>query len=165
MKSIFIILCSYLFLKIGFALPEDKQKPIHFSAGEVEWDHLQSHGIFKKNVSFEQGSTKLYASSGFSMGDKIHQFTKVVMYGDKKHQAHFITLPKANEPVLHAFADAMIYLPIQKHIILKGHVHVTQGRYQFHAPYVKYDTELKKLFTKPEHQESTTIIVNPEKTS
>jgi lipopolysaccharide export system protein LptA len=165
MKSTITLLLTFLIAHQAFCLPDDKQKPIHFSAGEIEWDHLQSHGIFKKNVSFEQGSTKLYANSGFSKGDATHQFTKVVMYGSPKQQAHFITVPKAQDPKVDAYADTMIYLPIKILIILKGHVHVTQGRYQFSAPYVKYDTELKKLFTRQEHQEQTTIIVNPEKSS
>ena len=165
MKSYISLLLALFISHQSFCLPDDKEKPIHFSAGEIEWDHLQSHGIFKKNVSFEQGSTKLNASSGFSIGDATHQFTKVVMHGSPKQQAHFVTIPKANDPAVDAYADTMIYLPIKKLIILKGNVHVTQGRYQFTVPYVKYDTELKKLFTKQEHQQQTTIIVNPEKKS
>jgi lipopolysaccharide export system protein LptA len=151
-----------LFNTYAWSLPEDKQQPIHFTAGEIEWDHIQSHGIFKNQVSFEQGSTKLDAASGYSLGDATHQFKKIVMKGDVKKQAHFITIPKNKEPEVNAFADTMIYLPIEKLIILKGHVHVTQGRYQFSAPYVKYNTELKKLLTKNNNQQQTTIIINPE---
>lgn len=146
----------------AWSLPEDKQQAIHFSAGEIEWDHLESKGLFKNKVSFEQGSTKLYASSGYSKGDATHQFTKVVMYGAPNEQAHFITIPKNNDPEVNAFADTMIYLPIKKLIILKGHVHVTQGRYEFSAPFVKYNTELKRLITQKNNQEQTTIIINPE---
>jgi len=150
------------FLATSWALPTDKQQPIHFSAGSIEWDHIQSHGVFKDNVCFQQGSTQLHATSGYSIGDAMHQFTKIVMHGTKNQPAHFITTPKINEPEINAFSDEMIYLPLQKLIILQGNVHVKQGRYEFYAPYVQYNTELKKLLTKPQQQQNTTIVINPE---
>lgn len=162
-RCLLILLTSIT--QTSWSLGIDQHQPIHFSAGAIEWDHALSKGIFKNQVHFEQGTTKLDASYGHSEGDAQHQFKKIVMFGDAHHQAHFITLPKPNDPVVNAYADTMIYLPLKKLIILKGHVHVTQGRYDFSAPYVQYDTEQKKLITKKTAQEQTTITIQPESTS
>lgn len=148
-----------------WSLGIDQNQPIHFSAGEIEWDHAKSQGIFKHQVHFEQGTTKLDAIHGRSEGDHEHQFKKVVMYGDKQKQAHFITLPNLKDPEVNAYADIMIYLPLKKMIVLKGHVHVIQGRYDFSAPYVKYNTELKRIITKQSVDQQTTITIQPETTS
>lgn len=150
---------------VTWSLGNDQHQAIHFSAGEIEWDHATSHGIFKNQVHFEQGSTQLDADRGRSEGDTQHQFKKIVMYGNEKKQAHFITLPNPKDAVVNAYADTMIYLPLKKIIILKGHVHVIQGRYDFSAPYVRYNTELKKLITKKTNTQQTTITIQPETTS
>ncbi len=157
----------WLLFLLGFtcscwSLGIDQQQPIHFSAGEIEWDHSQSQGLFKNQVHFQQGSTRLDASSGRSEGDTQHQFKKIIMYGDKEKQAHFVTLPNPKDSLVNAYADKMIYLPLKKVIVLKGHVHVIQGRYDFSAPYVRYNTELKKLITKKTNTQQTTITIQPE---
>ena len=161
-KKIFFLLSIFLTLPI-YSLPDDKEKPIHFKAGIIEWDQIHYKGIFKNKVSFIQGSTELYAESGYSEGDAEHQFNKIVLLGYKKDQAHFLIQPQPKEEIVHAYANKMIYLPSKKLIELHGNVKVTQGRYHFNAPFLQYDTEKKKMLSKASKNELTILTVDPDK--
>jgi lipopolysaccharide transport protein LptA len=161
-KKTFFLLSIIISLPV-FSLPDDKEKPIHFTAGIIEWDQIHYKGTFKNKVSFLQGTTELYAESGYSLGDAEHQFNKIVVLGNEKQQAHFIVQPELKQPVVHAYADKMIYLPSKKLIELYGNVKVTQGRYHFTAPYLQYNTEEKKMLTKASQKELTILTVDPEK--
>jgi lipopolysaccharide export system protein LptA len=157
----FLILMSVV--SVAFCLPDDKKQTIHFTAGVVEWDQILHKGEFKDNVSFNQGSTQLFAHFGTAQGDEHNQFNEVVLYGDEKKQAHFLTVPKPHDQVVHAYADKMIYLPQKKLIQLYGNVSVHQGRYHFQAPFLQYDLEKKKIISQSSGQNKTTVIVDPEK--
>ena len=146
-----------------YALEADRKEPIHFTAGAIEWDQLSHTGTFKDNVSFTQGSTQLFASRGCTKGDDNNQFEEVMLYGDTKQQAHFITIPKPNEKQVDAYADKMVYLPQKKVIQLFGKVYITQGRYHFSAPYLEYNIEKKKIISHSDNQQKTTVVVDPEK--
>ncbi len=162
MKKIFLLVGFLISLPV-FSLPDDKEKPIHFQAGIIEWDQIHYKGVFKNKVSFIQGTTELYAESGYSQGDAEHQFNQIVLLGNEKQQAHFLIQPKLQEPVVHAYANKMIYLPSKKLIELHGDVKVTQGRYHFNAPYLQYNTEEKKMLSKASEKELTILTVDPEK--
>lgn len=142
-------------------LPLNNNLPIYFTAGTIEWDQITHKGIFKDQVSFKQGTTELYASSGKTIGNENNQFDRVFLYGEAKQQAHFISMPN-NQNEVHAYADKMIYLPKEHLIQLLGHVYITQGKFQFRAPYVQYDLEKKKVISKSSAQERTSIIIKPE---
>lgn len=162
-KKIFIIL-QLVITSICFSLPTDKDKIIHFSAGEIEWNQQTFHGVFNKDVRFEQGTTTLLASSAYSEGLPGQQFKKIVLYGNNKKQAHFKTLPEKGKQEVDAKADIMTLLPEEKLIKLEGHVKVNQDRFHFTAPYVEYYIDSKKMITKNISHEETTIIIDPEKT-
>lgn len=154
---IILISCNVL------AKPDDNQKPIQFSAGQVEWDHQNAKGFFSNKVIFIQGTTEITAESGYSIGDKGHQFKKVVLLGSSKNQACFKTIPKENETTLLAFADKMVYLPDLEMIKLIGNVKINQARYHFQAPYLEYHITTKKMISKSNSNEMTTIIIEPER--
>lgn len=161
-KIISIITIFAIATPLTYALPEDKTKPIHFSAGQIEWDQIHYKGTFKDKVSFIQGTTELYAESGYSLGDAEHQFNTVVLLGNSSQQAHFLIQPQINEQIVHAYADKMVYLPSKKLIELYGNVKVTQGRYHFNAPYLQYNTEEKKMLSKASKSELTILTIDPE---
>lgn len=162
MNKTFILLGLLLSLPV-FALPEDKNQPIHFTAGVIEWDQIHYKGIYKNKVSFKQGTTELYADSGYSHGDSEHQFNKIVLLGTSKEQAHFLIQPQSDKEIIHAYANKMIYLPSKKLIELYGNVKVTQGRYHFNTPYLQYNTEEKKMLSKASENELTILTIDPEK--
>jgi lipopolysaccharide export system protein LptA len=163
LPKILFLFFSLFYYHHGYALEKDKKQPIYFTAGVIEWEQLSHKGTFSHMVSFEQGSTKLYANHGNTQGDEHNQFNEVILFGDGKNQAHFLTLPKDNEKEVHAYADKMVYLPQKNLIQLYGNVYVTQGRYHFRAPYLQYNLEKKKLITQSSTTEKTTVIVDPEK--
>jgi lipopolysaccharide transport protein LptA len=157
-KFIFIFIFSAKVL----ALPDDQHQVIHFKAGQIEWDQIHHQGQLNHQVFFKQGSTRLYADHGQSEGDENHQFLKVTLFGNEAKQAHFITIPKTNDPKVHAFANKMVYFPQNKIIELYGKVKIIQGRYHFQAPYLKYDLNQKKVISQGDKNQPTTVIIDPE---
>ena len=162
MRVFFYCLFSLLSLK-ALAQPDDNQKPIHFSAGQMEWDQQNAKGVFSQKVLFIQGTTEINAESGYSIGDKEHQFKKIVLLGSLKKQASFKTVPNVNDTTLFAYADKMVYLPLAEMIKLIGHVKINQAQYHFQAPYLEYHLTSKKILSKSSASDMTTIIIEPEK--
>jgi lipopolysaccharide transport protein LptA len=162
-QVIIFLLINFFCHSLCYSLPQDKLEIIHFSAGTIEWDQLEHRGRFTDNVSFQQGTTKLFATSGVAIGDEHNQFNQIILFGTQSKQAHFITIPKPNDKEVHAYANKMVYLPQKKLIKLYGKVYVTQGRFHFKAPFMQYDLDKKKVITKPTQQEQTSILIDPEK--
>lgn len=156
----FFLFSTYCFSATA-PLPIQNNLPIHFTAGVIEWDQVNHIGLFSGNVSFKQGNTQLFASSGKTTGNDKNQFNEVVLFGEKNKQAHFISTPKDQNEV-HAYANKMIYKPAEHLIELYGNVYITQDKYHFRAPYVQYDLEKKKVISKSSSEQQTSIIIEPE---
>jgi len=161
MRLFYYVLMLVLSLPV-FARSDDAQQAIHFSAGQVEWDQQTSRAVFSNKLVFIQGTTEITAESGYAIGDKEHQFKKIVLLGTPQQQARFKTIPQANESILLAYADKMIYLPGMAMIKLIGHVNIEQARYHFHAPYLEYHLKNKKIISKSKDQDLTTVTIEPE---
>lgn len=165
MKPLYKLIGTWMIVSCAYALENDKNQTIHFNAGIIEWDQTKHQGHFSKNISIDQGTTHLDAITGFAQGNEKNQFTRIVLLGNEKQQAHFTTVTEANKPKLDAFSDKMVFLPQQKMIKLYGHVYVTQNRYHFHAPYLQYDIDKKKIISQADTPETTTIIIDPDEAS
>ena len=163
-KKIIFFVFSIFLAKLNFCWSRDKDQLIHFRSGQFEWDQMNHQGHLSHRVYFRQGSTQLFADRGETQGDAVHQFNKVTLLGGNNKQAHFITLTHPNEPKVHAYADKMVYFPEMKIIELYGKVYIKQGRYHFHAPYLRYDLDAKKVISKAIHQQPVTLLIEPEQT-
>lgn len=155
----------FLFLLANscFALPDDRQKVLHLSAGSADINQKTHQGVYTDGVELDQGATHIRAVRAITISNVKNELVKATIYGDQLTQAHYWTLTTTDKPPLHAYAD-IIYYDSEHHLIqLEGHAKVEQGNDSFSAPKISYDTITQHVISKSNGKKRTTIIIHPGK--
>ena len=147
------------------ALPEDSQAVIHVQAGWAELSQQTHLGTYKGGIAIDQGSTHIRATSASTQGNASNQLVKAMIKGDPHNQAHYWALPAQDKPIVHAYADTIVYYPLTQDIELIGHARVEQGKHSFTAAVINYNIKTQHVGTNPMAGEQTTFIIQPDKTS
>lgn len=162
-KSIIVLLMAFAVRAI--ALPEDAKAVLSVQAGSAELSQQSHLGVYKGGVALDQGSTHIRAASASTQGNAANQLVKAIIQGDAHTQAHYWSLLSLDKPMLHAYADTLIYYPIQQEVELIGHARVEQGKHTFTAAVIQYNLKTQHVSTKPMPGEQTTITIYPEQKS
>jgi len=147
------------------ALPEDNKSLLTVHAGAADLNQNTHLGVYSGGVVLDQGSTHIRAAKARTQTNHKNQLIKAEIEGDKHTQAHYWTLPELGKPVLHAYADKMLYDPIQQRVELIGHARVRQGRHHMSSPILHYYIKTQHVVSMFKPGEQTTIVVHPEKRS
>jgi lipopolysaccharide export system protein LptA len=89
----------------SFALSTDSQQPIHIQANSAERSEKNGTTIYEGEVIITQGSLKLAADKVviYSKGDRV---SHIIASGNP---AHFEQQPNADDPVIHAEGNTIMY--------------------------------------------------------
>ena len=161
--SILWILLTLLITNLCFALPDDRNQTMQFSADSADLDQQVHRGIYTGNVQLDQGTTHIRSAQAITEGNSNNQLLKAILKGNQESQAHYWTLTATEKPPLHAFADTIYYYPERHTIELIGHARVEQGNDSFSAPNINYDTLQQHVTSNSNGKERTTIIIHPGK--
>lgn len=156
---------SALFLMLStqvYALDDDHRQPMLLQAESAEFNNTTHYGVYKGNVSLDQGSTHLTANIAYTYANKKNQLTLAIAKGLKSNQAHYWSLPQGKKEILHAYADKIEYYPLKHQIKLLGNACVKQGKDKIQAPIIIYDTEKQHVISQSNKYGRTTITVNPQ---
>lgn len=149
----------------SFALPEDQEKIMEFSADSADLNATAHRGEYIGNVEFNQGSSHLRAAKAITEGNQKNKLVVAIAQGDGKEQAHYWTLTAKDKPLFHAYADVIRYYPKRHLIELIGNARVEQGADSFSAPQISYDTVKQHILSQGDGKSATTIIIHPGKTA
>jgi len=149
----------------SFALPDDRNQIIELRAGSADINQQTHQGIYLHDVQLDQGSTHLRAHKAITTGNDKNQLILAVIKGNQKAQAHYWTVPSADKPAMHAYADTINYYPERHLIELIGNARVEQANNSFSAPEIRYDTQAQHVVSQASKNARTTIIFHPEKHS
>ncbi len=158
----FVLLCLSQTL---VALPEDSKAVLLVHAGSADLNQTTHLGTYKGGVALDQGTTHIRAANALTQGNAANQLVKAIIEGDGSVQAHYWTLMSPDKPVLHAYADKIIYHALQDKIELIGHARVEQGQHQVTAPILHYHIKSQNVVSLPTTGEQTIITIHPEQTS
>ena len=147
----------------SFALPSDKNQVIQVKAGSADINQQTHIGIYKNNVQFEQGSTRIEAYEAITKANDKNQIISAIIKGKKGQQAHYQTMTEANKPPLHARADTIKYYPERHLIELIGNACVEQGQNIFKAAKITFDIQTHHVVSQSDKTQRTTITFYPEK--
>lgn len=150
-------------INLAFALPEDSKAVLEMHAGSADLNQETHRGVYLDQVELDQGTTHIRANKALTEANTKNQLTKAVIEGDNQQQAHYWVLVALDKPIVHAYADKIIYYPQDHRIELIGHAKVEQGDNSFTAPFIAYDTLHQHVTSKANDNERTTIIYHPEK--
>ena len=153
----------FCFNTAPFALPNDRDQILQLRADSADINQQTHKGIYLGDVQLDQGSTHIRAHEAITTGNEKNQLTLAVIKGNKSAQAHYWTIPAADKPPMHAYADTINYYAERHLIELIGNARVEQGGNSFSAPEITYDTEAQHVVSKASGTARTTIIFHPEK--
>lgn len=129
------LLISALFSLSAFALPEDRNKPIHISADSATIDEKSGHTTYLGDVKITQGTLLIEADRveierGKSGVDQVTAFGK---------QAHFRQKPEASKPFTDAWGDSIVYEVNKGLLTLKKNARVVSGQDTFTGSRIVYN--------------------------
>lgn len=155
---IFIFICNH-----AIALPDDRDQIVEVRAGSADINQQTHKGIYLDDVQLDQGTTHIRAAEATTIGNEKNQLTLAIIKGNSKVQAHYWTLPAADKPIMHAYANTIKYYPERHLIELLGNARIEQGNNSFSAPKISYDTQAQHVVSEASGTEKTIIIFHPEK--
>lgn len=155
-------LTSLLCSNIIYALPEDREKPVHITADSSIFDYKTGTNTYEGNVKVDQGSTHLTADRVVTKTNSHHKMQEAVAYG-LKQLADYSTLPKPGDALFHAKARVIKFLPIDSTVILETDVTVTQGENSFQGPMIIYNMKNQTVSAPASESGRATIVIEPNK--
>ena len=128
------------------------------------WTHNRKTGmnIFLGSVTINQGNSKhVTATKVITKQIDDKHLEEMTAFGDTEKPAHYWDSTKPNEPVLHAYANTIIYNIKKGLITLKGNAHVQQGQNQFKGNLIYYNMREQTIIAPKMPNSRTTIIYQP----
>lgn len=150
-------------IKLGYALPSDKEQIMHVTADSADLSQQKHKGVYTGNVVFVQGTTNLHATKAITEGNIKNQLTLAIANGSKGKQAHYWTETGPNKPPFHAYADTIKYYPLKHTIELIGNARIEQGPNSLSAAKIIYNTQEQHVVSQSDGKSRTVIILYPEK--
>lgn len=119
------------------ALSSDKQQPIHIEADSVFIDDAHGTAVYRGNVRYSQGSTRLAAEEVTVYSADRQKVDKVVATGNP---ATFSQRPDKQEEDLRGQAAHIEYFAAAERVVLEKDAHLWQGKNEFAGSRIEYDT-------------------------
>ena len=135
--SLFLLL-SALYSSFCFALPSDREQPIHISADSARIDDNTGTTTYTGNVRMTQGSMEIRAAKVdlFRENDDV---SRIIAIGNP---ANFRQKPAADKPITNAFGQKLEYKIAAQTVTITGQARVEQDRDTFSGERIVY--QMKK---------------------
>lgn len=161
LKLIFILLLMSLFAKV-YALKTDNADVVHIVADSSVYNYKTGENIFEGNVKIDQGTTHIVADKVVTKDNKQHKIKEAIAYGVTQ-LAHYWTLPKLNEPEIHAKAKIIKFYPIETNVVLEKNVILTQGENSFHGELIFYNKNNQTIVVPSAKNSRAVLVYDPSK--
>jgi lipopolysaccharide export system protein LptA len=157
-----VFLLGFLFTTNIFALASDTKAKMTISADSCIYNYKLGTSVFTGHVEVNQGTTHISADKLTTKKNAQHKIEETIAYGIE-NLAHYTTLPKEGDELLHAYAKIIKYYPVSAHIILQETVTVLQNNNSFNGQLIHYNMN-EQTITVPAAKDSRAVLVyNPEK--
>lgn len=162
MNLVYKLLCLFLISNQAFALAEDNKQKVFIVADSSIYNYKTGVNIFIGNVKVDQGTTHITADRLITKNNEYHQIKEAIAYG-LKNLAHYSTLAKIGDPIIHARAKIITFYPLESNAKLEQHVIVNQGENNFRGELIFYNGT-EQTITVPSAKNARAILVyNPDK--
>jgi len=144
-----------------FALHADKNETVHITADKSTYNYKTGINVFEGHVKVDQGTTHLTADRLITKNNAEHKIKEAIAYGIHK-KAHYWTLPKAEDPVLHGHGKIIKYYPVESNVTLEKDAFIKQGKNSFQGQIIHYNS-LSQVITVPgKHKNRSILVYNPD---
>ena len=123
---------------LSFALPEDRQQPIHIQADESRFDAESGVSTLTGAVQIDQGTLRIMAET-VTVTDDNGRLVRIVAEGEPDKPATYRQRLKVDEPLVYAEAQQIDYAVGEERIELRGQAFLTQADREFAGEAIFYD--------------------------
>ncbi|HLV17730.1 MAG TPA: lipopolysaccharide transport periplasmic protein LptA [Pseudomonas sp.] len=132
-----VLLCTLVVATSAWALPTDRDQPIHVQADSAELDDRQGKAVYRGDVIITQGTLKITGNvvtvTRNAQGD-IDTFTA------EGRPAYYEQQPEAGESLVHAYGRTIQYFAGDERIVLTGQARVVRDGNTFEGERIVYET-------------------------
>lgn len=162
-----ILKCNFLLMLFlvnlpAIALTTDHQEVVHIVADSSIYNYKSGMNVFEGNVKIDQGTTHITADKVMTKDNRYHKIQEAIAYGTKQ-LAHYWTLPKLNEPEIHARARIIKLYPIETNVVLEQNVMLTQGENSFRGELIFYNKKNQTIVVPAAKNSRAVLVYNPSK--
>ena len=125
----------------AWALPEDREQPIHISSDSAVLDDNEGISTYTGNVEIVQGSIRLQADK-VTIYSKDSTVTQVVATG---RPAHFQQRPDMEKSVMHAYGETINYQLSDELITLTENAKLEDSENSFSGNKIQYDIKTQRI--------------------
>ena len=157
-----IIKVTLLLLSLGnvvWAQEANIDEPIHLSSDRLDVDEAMGQSIYRGNVLFRQGSTKLWADQLVLKSEGFDALERIVATG-KPARFEFVS---AAEDLTQGQAQKLIYLSQKGVLILEGEASLNQAGNQFSSHRIQYDNVRRTVQASKgqDDQQRVNVVIQP----
>lgn len=154
-------LLALLFCQPGFALPEDRDQPIHISADSASIDDNTGVTHYKGDVQIKQGTLQINADQ-VKLYRNADGIDRLVATGTRK-AAHFRQKPGTEQPWTDAWGQTLEYKVSKQSLTITGNGKVQQGKDRFSGDRIVYNIEraLVNAFGGKEGKGRVQMVIQP----
>jgi len=156
---IFLFITLSASLSSVYALPSDKNKPIHITADSAHLDKSTGISVFQGHVVLTQGTNVVNSNKLTLYSDKNNHLLKAVATGGNPT---YQTITDPKKPPFTATGQTIEYLPPENKIILIGNAKAVQGPNSYAAPQIEYRIDKEMVISAPSKTGRTMIVIAPQ---
>jgi len=159
-KEIIFCLLSLVFI-CAHALPEDSKQKVIIAADHILYNYKTGVNTYEGNVKVDQGTTHITADRLVTKNNERHKMREAIAYGSV-NRAHYWTIPRPNDPVMHAFANVIKFYPLESNVTLEKNVFVQQGDNTFQGELILYNNYDETITVPPSANGHAVVVYNPD---
>jgi len=134
-----LALSTLLLSNLSFALPEDRNEPVHISADSAQIDENTGITHYRGDVSIRQGTLQINAET-VDLYRSNGGIDRLIASG-KKTAAHFRQKPAVDQPWTDAWGQTLEYNVSKQSLTITGNGKVQQGKDRFSGERIIYNIE------------------------
>ncbi|HLT04885.1 MAG TPA: lipopolysaccharide transport periplasmic protein LptA [Pseudomonas sp.] len=130
------LLCS-LAASGAWALPSDRDQPIHVQADSAELDDRQGRAVYRGDVIITQGTLKI---TGNTVTVTRNASGDIDTFTAQGRPAYYEQQPEIGESMVHAYGRTIEYFANNERIVLTDQAKVVRDGNTFEGERIVYDT-------------------------
>ena len=143
------------------SLTTDSKEKLHITADSTIYNYRNGVNYFEGHVLIDQGTTHLTADRLTTKANVKHEIQEAVAYGVGE-LAHFWTVPRLGEPIVHAHAKVIKFYPLTLNASMQGDVIVTQGENNFQGQLIHYNMSDQTIIVPETKNGRAVLVYNPD---
>lgn len=147
---------------LAAALDSDSRKTIKIIADSWVYNYRTGTNVYEGNVRVDQGTTHITADRLITRNNDQHKIQEATAFG-LQSLAHYWTLPKEGDPVIHARAKVIRFYPLESNVTLEQKVDVLQGKNSFQGELIHYNSKEQTITVPATKNGRAVLVYNPDK--